>query len=248
MFSEDVSTSSSQDETISPDICILDPLTEDQPDDEIVVTTRRAIGRVAYVAAETAARFQRDAVPYDPMAWMFAPREVFDGAAALDACLHRDACIRGVVLHGIGLGLDVDRASLDILMADDDEGDVPPYTHYYEGRSRGEHRPKPRSTGSNARLRLYTATIVDTRNNVMLQAFHASLAHNVHEVHARLVGRFGPDLADVADIRLGLHPSSPLVISLVPRATAEVIVRMGDDASSPAARTFAVDIQQCIQA
>jgi hypothetical protein len=230
------------------DSYFLDPLAQDDPLDAVVVTTRRAIGRVAYVAAETAARFQREALPYDPMAWMSVPRAVFDGASALDACLNRDECLRGLLLHGMSLGLNIDRAAIDILMSDEDDFDEHEFRHLYAGRAGGEHRPRSRSTGSKSRLRLYTATIAETRDNVMVQAFHASIARNVDEVRARLAGRFGPDLADAADIRLGLHPSSPLVIALVPTSTAEVIVRMGRDCTSSAARTFAVDIQQCIQA
>lgn len=44
-----------------------DPLDEDGDADEIVITTRRAIGRIALVATETATRFQREAVEHDPM-------------------------------------------------------------------------------------------------------------------------------------------------------------------------------------
>lgn len=226
----------------------LDPLAYDDPSDVVVVTTRRAIGRVAYVAAEAAARFQRDALPYDPMAWMSVPRAVFNGASALDACLDRDDCLRGVLLHGMSLGLNIDRAAIDILMSDDDDFDDQEFRYLYEGRAGGEHRPRSLRSGSRSRRRLYTATIAETRDNVMVQAFHASIARNIDEVRARLAGRFGPDLADLADIRLGLHPSSPLVIALVPASTVEVIVRMARDCASPAARTFAVDIQQCIQA
>ncbi|MGK2911528.1 MAG: hypothetical protein ACSLE1_17255 [Sphingobium sp.] len=233
---------------ITSSTCILDPLSADLPDDEVVVTTRRAIGRVAYVAAETGARFQREALPYDPMAWMFAPRTVFDGAPAVEACLDRDDCLRGVLIHGLGLGLDMDRAAIDILMTNDDDFEEHEFNHLYGGRAGGDHIPSRRRSRSKARLRLYTATIAETTNNVMVQAFHASFAGSIDEVRARLAGRFGPDLAAVADIRPGLHPSAPLVIALVPPSTAEVIVRMGRDCSSPAALTFAVDIQQCIQA
>ena len=97
-------------------------------------------------------------------------------------------------------------------------------------------------------LGLYTATIADTRDNVMFQAFHASLARSVGEVRARLASRLGPDLAEVADIRPGVHPASPLVVALVPAAVVEIIARMQRDCASPGARTFAVDIKQSIQA
>ena len=96
-----------------------DPLDEDDAADEIVVTTRRAIGRVALVATETATRFQRDAVEHDPMSWMFAPRQLSGGAAAVDACLDRQDCMRGILLHGLCIGLDADRSAMDELLAGD---------------------------------------------------------------------------------------------------------------------------------
>jgi len=230
---------------------VLDPLDRDVPTDRVVVTTERAICRVVLVAAETGARFQRDAVPYDAMAWMLSPRKVFDGMAPIEACLQRDACLRGVLVHGLSLGLDVDKPEIDALMtAEDDDGFDEAEFEYLYGPpvSDTPGRLSRSRSGRTMRLRLYTATLADTRNNVMIQAFHASMARNVGEVRARLVGRFGQDLADVADIRPGIHRASPIVMALVPDAVIEVIRRMQRDHASPAARTFGVDIQQCIQA
>lgn len=233
-------------------IVVLDPLDDDAPTDRVVVTTERAISRIALVAAETGARFQRDAVPYDAMAWMLSPRKAFDGAAPIEACLGRDACMRGVLMHGLGLELDIDRSAIDALMAhhDDDGFDDAESDHLYGAASSPDTpgRLSRSRTGRATRLRLYTATLADTRDNVMIQAFHASMARNAEEVRARLVGRFGPDLADAADIRPGIHRASPIVMALVPDAVVEMIKRMQGDHRSPAARTFAVDIQQCIQA
>jgi len=229
---------------------VLDPLADDVATDRVVVTTDRAICRVALVAAETGARFQRDGVPHDPMAWMLAPRKVFDGGTAIEACLERDACLRGVLVHGLGLGLDVDRGPVDVLMATDDEDGFDDaefdYLHGHGERSSG--RADRSRAAPSTRLRLYTATLVDTRDNVMIQAFHASMARNADEVRARLTGRFGPDLAASADIRPGIHRASPVVVALVSDAVVELIRRMQRDHTSPAARTFGVDIQQCIQA
>ncbi|MFD1033123.1 hypothetical protein ACFQ15_00455 [Sphingomonas hankookensis] len=230
-----------------------DPLDDDADDDEVVVTTRRAIGRVALVATETASRFQREAVGHDPMSWMFSPRRVFDGAAAIDACRDRDACMRGILVHGLGLGLDVERSAVDALLAsdgEDDDFDESEFDYLYGGGAGagGSSQSDRDAVARSTRLRLFTATIAETRENRMLQAFHASVARSAAEVRARLAGRFGPDLADAADIRLGIHPSAPLVIALVPSPVAAMIVQMGEDCASSAARTFAVDIQQVIQA
>lgn len=227
---------------------LIDPLDEDQPDDQVVITTRRAICRMALVASETGGRFQREAVQYDPMSWMLSPRALFDGGTAIDACLDRDACMRGILVHGLGLGLDVDRSIIDALMAEDDDFDDRESEYLYGEHPYGTDKVGRGRAGRATKLRLYTATIADTRDNKMFQAFHASVARNAGEVRKRLSRRLGVELADVADIRLGFHEGSPLVVALVPTPVKEVIRQMQRDCASPGAKTFAVDIQQSIQA
>jgi hypothetical protein len=228
---------------------LLDPLDADGPEDQVVVTTRRAICRVALVASETAGRFQREDVKYDPMSWMLAPRRLFNGNTAIDACLQRDDCLRGILVHGLGLGLDVERSAIDALMAgDDDDFDDHESEYLYGDQPCSTGRGGRGGSGRSTKLRLYTATIADTRDNAMFQAFHASVARNATEVRSRLSRRLGAELAEVADIRLGLHEGAPLVVALVPTPVVEVIRQMQRDCASPGARTFAVDIQQNIQA
>ena len=101
---------------------IPDPLDADLPSDEVVTTTRRGMIRVALVATEVATRFQRDGVAHDAMAWMLSPRDLFAGEAAVDACVARDACLRGVLMHGLSLGLDADPREIDELVEDVGEG------------------------------------------------------------------------------------------------------------------------------
>lgn len=228
-----------------------DPLDIDEANDELVFTTRRAIGRVALVATEAANRFYRESIPHDPMAWMFAPRKIFEGGSAIDACLSRDDCMRAILVHGLGLGLDIERGAIDILLASEEEEDTgsdEQYIHpwFIQDYSEPHHRRKtPRKS---SRLRLYTATIVDTRDNRMLQAFHASVARNIGEVQARLAGRFGCDIAEAADIRVGIHPASPLVVSLVPTPVLEMLKALAAESGRRKVRTFAIDIEQSIQA
>lgn len=227
---------------------LIDPLDEDRPDDQVVITTRRAICRVALVASETGGRFQREAVRYDPMSWMLSPRALFDGGTAVDACLDRDACMRGILVHGLGLGLDVDRSLVDALMAEDDDFNDRESEYLYGQHPHGTGELGRDRAGRATKLRLYTATIADTRDNMMFQAFHASVARSAGEVRKRLSRRLGAELAEVADIRLGLHEGSPLVVALVPTPVVEVIRQMQRDCAAPGAKTFAVDIQQSIQA
>ncbi|KQN02402.1 hypothetical protein ASE82_08580 [Sphingomonas sp. Leaf230] len=99
-----------------------------------------------------------------------------------------------------------------------------------------------------SRLRLYTATIAATRDNIMVQAFHASIALSVLEVRSRLAGRYGPHLADQADIRVGIHPAAPLVVALVPLPVLEMIGTVQKRCQERTLRRFGVDIEQCIHA
>ncbi len=100
--------------------CMLpDPLDPDSPYDFPVIATRRRLIRLALVAAETGARFQREGMDHDPMAWMLASRELFDGRDAVEAALELQHCTRAILLHGLGLGLDADPAVIDDLCTDD---------------------------------------------------------------------------------------------------------------------------------
>lgn len=121
-------------ETASPILPSIDtmpdPLDPDSMDDFPVVTTRRRLTRLALVAAETGARFQRDGVEHDPMAWLLAPRDIFDGMDAIDAAAELRHCTRALVLHGLGMGLDADPALIDHLCSDEEsaeEGPLPPF-------------------------------------------------------------------------------------------------------------------------
>lgn len=112
--------SRSEDEILLPAL-IEDPMGFDEDGDDLLTFSRRALCRVAFVAAETATRFEREGIPYDPMSWMAAPRRMFDGAAALDACLDREAFIRATVFHGLSMGLDAEPEDVDQFCTEDDE-------------------------------------------------------------------------------------------------------------------------------
>jgi len=100
---------------------MIDPLDLDRADDEVVVTTKRGLVRLALVAADTASRFEREGIAHDPVAWMLAPRVLFEGRAAIDACLGRHECLRAVLLHGLSIGLDAELDDLDHLLDEEDE-------------------------------------------------------------------------------------------------------------------------------
>jgi len=222
----------------------LDPLDNDRPDDEVVVTTRRAICRVALVAAETAGRFQREAVPHDPMTWMLAPRTLFSGANALEACLDRDACLRGILLHGLSLGLDADPMTIDALAAEDDETDL----------STPGSRTDPEAGGCGANVlrfppeaarkpRLFTATVVSDDGFETVHAFHASFAVDEAEIAGRLYMRMGAAAADAA-IVIGFDHTSPIVEALVSPAMCDTLMMIDAEQSSPLAAGIDVNIEQ----
>ncbi|WP_294195532.1 hypothetical protein [uncultured Sphingomonas sp.] len=217
-----------------------DPLEPDLPGDMEVVTTRRAMCRVATVAAEAGARFQREASSVDPMAWMLAPRRMFDGASALEACLDRDHFVRAIVLHGLSLGVDADPETLERLVTGRDSGGTPRLSRPRRGRS-GKRR-------SGAKGSLYCATICWEGDGVMLQAFHASVARHPAEVVQRLRARFGEDVIELAEVREGFHPCAPLAIALVPGAVAELLRTVERDSDAPRYATFCYDAEQRLEA
>ena len=105
-------------------IDFLDPLDHDLTSDTQIALSYRQLGRLLFIAAETGARFQREEVAHDPLAWMFSPQALFEGCAAVDACQQREPFLRAMILHGLSLGFDADPDELDALVAD--EFDVAP--------------------------------------------------------------------------------------------------------------------------
>jgi hypothetical protein len=100
-------------------VVYVEPLDRDLPDDPDVRLTHRQLIRLVLIAAETGARFEREGIVMDPAAWLFAPRRLFDGRAAVDACAAHGAFIRAMLLHGLGLGLDAAPEAMDALLVED---------------------------------------------------------------------------------------------------------------------------------
>ncbi|WP_174286077.1 hypothetical protein [Sphingomonas bacterium] len=223
----------------------MDPLDEDEPSDDVVVTTRRAISRVALVASEAAGRFQREGVAHDPMTWMLAPRVLFSGATALDACLERGACLRGILLHGLSIGLDAEPAAIDALASDDDEDEDIDFTGVefergYGHGGEGELSPFDRDQGE---PRLFTATVIANDGFEIVQAFHASLASDESEIAGRLYMRMGAAMADAVIVE-GFDPTAPLVGALVSKAICHTLALIASDPASPLAAGIDLNIEQ----
>ncbi|KAA9019611.1 hypothetical protein [Sphingobium limneticum] len=126
---------------------VEDPLGRDRETDLVVTTTRRALCRMAFVAAETAARFEREGIDHDPVAWMMTPRRLFDGESALDACLDRTGFKRAVILHGLSVGLDALPAQIDALMDDDDDFEFDDVEEAFEQSQSPGHRGRMQVIG-----------------------------------------------------------------------------------------------------
>jgi hypothetical protein len=216
-----------------------DPLDADQAADAEVRTTRRGLTRVALIAAETGARFQREGADTDPMAWMLAPRRLFGGTAAIEACLDRDHFMRGLILHGLSLGLDLDPADIDELMAD---GAGRPADVEGSGVNGPGVNGRPARLGP-ADLRLFTATVVVNDGRSSVQAFHASLATDPEEVAGRIARRLGMASIDVR-IMAGFDPTDPLVAALVSDVLCDTLALIAAEPGSPLAAGLDLTIEQ----
>lgn len=231
---------------------LIDPLDFDDADDEVVVTTTRGLIRLALVAADTASRFEREAIGHDPVAWMMAPRALFEGRSAIDACLAREECLRAVLLHGLAIGLDADPMTLDALM-DDDEDD---HTFDESDKSEGaivaddEHGHDDdddfdrRRTPQGERQRLWTSFLVDVRDGGTIHAFDAVVAGDRAEVEERLRARHGSATVDAMEIVEGFDPTLPLAEALVSPAVADMLEQVAANPGSPLARGLSINIEQ----
>lgn len=223
-------------EAAMPPVRYDDPLGHDAPGDAAVLTTRRGLVRLALVAAETGARFQREGVAHDPMSWLLAPRALFEGASAIDACLARQSCLRGILVHGLSLGLDADPDVVDELAADDDDEAA-----VDAERCGAQILPFGRVTEPEPRL--FTATVVSHDGFENVQAFHASLATEEAEVAGRLYCRMGAASAD-ARIVAGFDPADPLVAALVSPAMCDTLALVAENPASPLAAGLDVNVEQ----
>jgi hypothetical protein len=208
-----------------------DPLDPDLPTDEIVVTSTRGLARLALAAAETAARFARAPhLDVDPMAWLMAPRRLFDGRAALRACLERESCVRTVLLHGLEIGLDADPAEMDDLIDEDTD---------HEGGGDGGS-----DEVGNGPPRLWTGYLVVEHGGERLHAFDAVVAATRMEAERRLRVRHGPEVADGLDLVEGFDPSLPLAEALLSPAVADMLEQVAEDPASPLAHGLSVSVEQ----
>lgn len=198
----------------------------DWPDFDAVANAcpveRVQLGRIVMLAAETGARFERDAIAADPAAWMVAPRRLFGGTSAVEACREEGLFLKGMLLHGLSVGLDADPELLDRLI-EDDGVDV----------QEGEAFRSPDFPAPWPRMDLYTATLVCERSSSTSHIFHACMAFGPPDVLCELEQRVGKAAGRQARVRRGFDPSDPVAIENVSPAISAVLLEVAADPNSP---------------
>lgn len=179
------------------------------------------VGRIVMLAAETGARFEREDIAYDPAAWMAAPRRLFGGGCAIDACREELPFLRGMLLHGLGCGLDADPEEMDDLIVEPSDSDVraPALPE-----AAGEPRPG---------LELYTATVASKRGGSTTRIFYAAMAEDADALLARLAVRIGSALMRCAEVRRGFDASHPVVRQSVSTAACALLAEVAAAPASP---------------
>ena len=199
-----------------------------------------AMRRLMYVAAETGARFVRERSPVEPIDWLFMPRELFDGRAAVEVCQHQEGFRRAIALHGLSIGLDAAPASVAGIPSGEflsrraraSLAMIPPRGHH-------EHARRPRG-----RPALFTGTIATELDDYQVQIFYAMIACGAEEVRFRLRQRFGPLLEEEAVVRRGFDWSEPLACAMVSEAMAHLLMLAAEEPTSALAQGLDFQVEQ----
>lgn len=213
-----------------------DPLESDAADDDVVVTSTRRILRLAISAADVGSRLAREGSSVDPAAWMMAPRRLFGGRTALDACQELTGFHRSIVLHGLGLPLDVAAEDVDDLLATDpsieDAADA--------GATR---RPANRDVGR-SQPRLFSCWVDVSNAQGRLFAFCAIVTDRPADLVERVVGRYGPAAAAEARYSTGFDHTTPLATAMISDAMADTLALAASDPTSSLATGLDVVVEQ----
>jgi hypothetical protein len=196
-----------------------------------MVLDRWHVGRIVMLAAETGPRFDREDIAYDPAAGMAAPRRVFGGRCAIDACREELPFLRGMLLHGLGCGLDANPDELDDLIVNPSVDDV-------RSPASPEVVGEPRSG-----LELYTAIVVSERRRCTTRIFYAAMAEDAAALLARLAARIGPALMEGAEVRRGFDASHPVVRQSVSEPACKLLAEVALAPFSPLAEGLDVLIE-----
>lgn len=223
-----------------PLVSFMDPLEEDRPDDPVIVITHRQLGRLIFMAAETGARFSREAADVDPAAWMSAPRRIFEGRNAVTACTEREMFVRALILHGVSPGLDMNPEEVDLLL--EDAGSVTDTNARAQAGRADESSGSSKLTLIKRRL-LFTASAADESPTGIGYVFYAVVAADEDEVRDQLRSRAGARLAYTADVDVGFDASEPIAMALLSDAMADLINHVAEDPCSPLSAGFRLFVE-----
>lgn len=205
----------------------------------IASDSRLGEARLLYVAAETGARFVRERIHVDPLDWLFAELEIFDGRTAVATCHNAEEFRRAAVLHGLSLGLDVAPDVVEGIPAQD----------FLTSSARARLFSGPQAADKiqvwpGGWLSLFTCTISYELPNEHVQIFSAMIAHDEDEVRNRLRQRYGALLEEEAQVRIGFDWSEPLACAMVSDAMAHVLTIAAADPTSSFARGLDFQVEQ----
>lgn len=229
--------------TNGPDVWNVDPLAEDRAEDRVVVTTDRGLVRLAVAASEVGARFAREGIAHDPAAWMLAPRAMFDGRAAIDACTELSHFHRNIVMHGLSLGLDAEPSELDKLLAHDPQEGTADRADPDYARS-ADCRVWPAVDGCR---QLLTCWIDADRGGVRMFAFCAMVTDDPSRLVERVVDRYGKAAADAAVFSSGFDASTPMACAMISESMADTLKLVEASPESPLAAGLDVVVEQRFQ-
>lgn len=198
-----------------------------------IMISRTELGRLILLATEVGSRFSRDGIDYDPAAWMVAPRRLFGGRNAVDACREELPFMRGMLLHSLSCGLDGDPDDFDAIILDrDGSGEA-------SNKSRGL-TPDQNSHFSGPEL--YTAIVIGEMTGSLCHVFHATMAFSSEDVLTQLHERLGK-LSEQAQVQRGYDPSHPVACAHVSAAIGELLLDVAADPNSPLGRGLNVYIE-----
>ena len=240
---------------------LADPFSRAERGEDAMAVRQAELVRLAIVAAGVGARFERERIPHDPVAWLLAPREMFDGESALTACLGETAFERALVLHadGAGLGLDADPRFLDQLLADETDGHAaevdadeemvagggprhdPPFpqksSEARAWRRRAAHRPP---VGD----RLFSTGFTQYASGGRVQVFVAAVVDSERTFRNRLFERYGAIAALGAKVREGFDLYDTISARLISDHVAHHLSVLAVEPGAPTAEGFAVIMEQ----
>lgn len=212
-----------------------DPLALDAARDTTISLSDRHLSRLLLLTGEIGRRFERERRDTEPAAWMYAPRVLFGGRNAVEACSQRGRFLDAMLLHKVTPLLDMHPEDMATLVYPDDEANVPECGSTASFVSPSEPADVPA---------LFCASIVEEDAKGTRHIFYATLAPTDDHMYLELRGRFGIRLADLALVEKGFDPSKPVAASLLSEAMSAILEDVAQNPESALAEGLEVCLEQ----